>query len=349
MVVAGSADRAPNHPRGIVLLFPGQGAQYTRMAAGLYGAEPIFTEAMDAVFTELGENGAELRSDWLSPEPVVPLEHVSRSQPLLFAIGHGLGQLVLSWGLRPAALLGHSVGEVAAAAVGGVFDLTSATRLIADRVRRLATGPGGGMLVVTASVGQLGPYLRDQVVIGAVNAPRQTVLAGPVRPIGQIASELRAAGITCQRLPSSSPFHSPVLEEAARGAEPLIATLTVAAPSIDLYSAYTVSTVGQAELSKVTHWSRQPVDPVLFWPTLDRLLATDDYLLVEAGPGQGLSRIARRHQAVRSGRSSVAAMLPASPGAPAADRDAVCRAADFLRSNGHLIAPFTWGSAEEPR
>lgn len=84
--------------RPVALLLPGQGAQHEQMAAGLYGSEPVFTAAMDLVFGELGEPGERLRADWLSDRPLVPIEHVTRSQPLLFAIDHALGRLVLSWG-----------------------------------------------------------------------------------------------------------------------------------------------------------------------------------------------------------------------------------------------------------
>lgn len=320
--------------RPVALLLPGQGAQHEQMAAGLYGSEPVFTAAMDLVFGELGEPGERLRADWLSDRPLVPIEHVTRSQPLLFAIDHALGRLVLSWGVRPAVLLGHSVGEVAAATLAGIFDVRAATRLMADRVRRFNTGPTGGMVAVAAAARELEPYLRDGVVVGAINAPRQTILAGPEEPLQRCTAELVRDGFTCRRTPSSSPFHSPVLAAVAAGSESVIAAMPMTAPTTVLYSAYTVGPLGLADVTSAAYWARQPVDPVLFWPTLDALLSVGDFLLVEAGPGQSLTRIARRHAAVRTGRSNVVAMLPPGPGDPVRDRDAVAAAARVIRAEG---------------
>lgn len=324
--------------RPVALLLPGQGAQHDQMAAGLYGFEPAFTAAMDEVFDELGTQGEQLRADWLSDRPSVPLEHVTRSQPLLFAIDHALGRLVLSWGVRPTALLGHSVGEVAAATLAGVFDVRTAVRLMADRVRRLSAGPPGGMVAVAATAAEVEPYLRDGVVVGAINAPRQTVLAGPEESLQECTAALVRDGFTCRRTPSSSPFHSPVLRAVTAGAEPVIAAMPVTAPTMVLYSAYTVGSLSRREVTSAAYWARQPVDPVLFWPTLDTLLSDGDFLLVEAGPGQGLTRIARRHAAVRDGRSSVVAMLPAGPGDPVRDREAVAAAAQTMRAEGLRLA-----------
>jgi acyl transferase domain-containing protein len=318
--------------RAVALLFPGQGAQYQRMAAGLYDHEPVFTDAMNAVFAEMGAEGARLRADWLAAEPLVPLEHVTRSQPLLFAVNHALGRVALSWNVKPAAMLGHSIGEVAAATVAGVLDLSSAVHLVIDRVKRLAKGPAGGMLAVAATARELEPYLRDQVVVGAINAPRQTVLAGPRVALGEVEQALRSGGFVCRRTPSSSPFHSPALAPAAGGAEALIATLPVSDPSTVLYSAYTTAPLSMAEFRSITYWARQPVEPVLFWPTLDRLLGSGDFLLVEVGPGQGLTQIARRHSAVQRGNSKVVAMLPAGPGAPENDQASLLAAKATIRA-----------------
>lgn len=327
--------------RPVALLLPGQGAQHQRMAAGLYGDEPVFTAAMDVVFDELGEGGERLRTDWLSDRPSVPIEHVTRSQPLLFAIDHALGRLVLSWGIRPAALLGHSVGEVAAATLAGIFDVRAATRLMADRVHRLSTGPAGGMVAVAAAAAELEPYLRDGLVVGAINAPRQTILAGPEEPLRRCIADLRRDGFSCRRTPSSSPFHSPVLETVAAGAEPVIAATPMIAPTTVLYSAYTGGPLGPAEATSAAYWARQPVAPVLFWPTLNALLSVGNLLLIEAGPGQSLTSIARRHAAVRTGRSSVVAMLPPGPGDPARDRAAVEAVARAIRAEGLVPATRT--------
>lgn len=155
----------------VALLFPGQGAQYPRMAAGLYGHYAAFTAVMDRAFQLLGDQGPALRADWLSQAPSVRYDDVTQAQPLLYAVNCALGQQVLSWGVEPAVLLGHSVGEMAAATLAGVFGFTTGMTLMRDRMTVFAQTPPGGMLAVAASVDEVGPYLDgSEVAVAAVNA-----------------------------------------------------------------------------------------------------------------------------------------------------------------------------------
>jgi [acyl-carrier-protein] S-malonyltransferase len=286
--------------RRVALLFPGQGAQHIRMATGLYGHEPVFTAAVDDVFAAIGGTGPRLREDWLASRPAVPIDHVTRSTPLLFAVGYALGRLVESWGVAPAAVLGHSVGEMVAAT-------------LAERVRILATAPDGGMLAVAASPPQLTGYLGDDLVVGAYNAPGQTVLSGLARSIEQVGRRLRADGFVCRRVPATSPFHSPVMAGLAALEAPAFAGVTLRPPALPVYSAYTGGPLADSVAVDPDFWTGHPAAPVLFWPALDALLASGGYLLVEAGPGAGLSTLARRHPAVASGASEVVAMLGPPP------------------------------------
>ncbi|MER5415580.1 acyltransferase domain-containing protein [Streptomyces virginiae] len=328
--------------RAMVLLLPGQGAQHLRMAAGLYGAEPVFTAAMDEVFDTVeayaqGE-GERLRADWLTDRPAVDLDCVTRSQPLLFAVDHALGRLVVSWGSRPDVLLGHSIGELAAAVLARIFTLRDATRLVLDRIRLLADGPTGGMLAVAASVREVEPFLAGDVVVGAVNAPRQTVLAGPDPALELTHKALTEHEFTCRRLPSLSPFHSPVLAPAVAGSERAIAALPVSPAALTLHSCYTARPLTAREAGDPGYWAAQPVAPVLFWPALDAVLTGRDAVLVEAGPGQTLAQLVRRHPAVRAGTSVVVPLLPARPGPPERDRDSVAAARESLAEHGIIGA-----------
>ncbi|QWB23991.1 MULTISPECIES: acyltransferase domain-containing protein [Streptomyces] len=319
--------------RPVALLLPGQGSQHLRMAAGLLDAEPVFAEAMDealTALTDLGGHSTGLREDWLGTADTAVMDHVTRSQPLLFAVDYALGRLVLDRGVRPVALLGHSIGEVAAAVLSGVFTLRDAAALVHDRVGRLAHAPPGGMVAVAATQDEVAPFLTDGVVVGAVNALRQTVLAGLDEPLRGVTAALADAGFVLQRVPASTAFHSPSLAPAMRGAGERIAALPVGEPRIPVMSGYTARFLTPAETKDPSFWSRHPVAPVLFWPALDALLAEGDLVLVETGPGQGLSQLARRHPAVRSGRSSVVPLLPARPGTPAQDVAAVRAAAGAL-------------------
>lgn len=318
--------------REVVLLLPGQGSQHAGMAGGLYGNDPAFTAHVDAAL-ELFGNADELRADWLAANPRVPIDDVTRAQPLLFCVDYALGRMLLDNGVRPAALLGHSVGELAAAVLADVLELADAVAFMRDRVDRLAPAPPGGMLTVAAPEHELRPFLarHGDVVVGAVNAPRQIVLSGFDEPLQAIADELRGKGFTVLPVAARTAFHSPALA-------PLFADTTpydgraVRAPRIPMWSSVTTELLDEAAVRNPALWARQPVAPVLFWPTLDKLLATGGYLLVEAGPGQGLATLARRHPEVRRGNSAVTALLPARPGPPEADRAAVARAFEQIRT-----------------
>lgn len=299
------------------LLLPGQGAQYPGMGTGLYAAVPAFAAAIDEVFKIMGTAGDELRSDWLAIDPGLPIDDVRRSQPLLFAIDYALGRLLIDGGLRPAVLLGHSIGELAAATLAGVFDLHSAVRVVLDRVGRLAVAPAGGMAAVAASRAEITPYLRPGVDVGAINAPRQTVIAGADEPLRTVLDALSEAGVTWARVSSLTPFHSTLLQPVVDTAHPLLAGLCMRPPKIPLISGYTAARLTDAGAADPLYWARHPVDPVLFWPALQTLLAGGPHLLIECGPGRGLTTLARRHPDVRSGRSEVLSLIGSS--APEAD------------------------------
>jgi [acyl-carrier-protein] S-malonyltransferase len=324
--------------RQVVLLFPGQGSQYAGMAAGLYGSDPAFTAHVDTALGRFG-NGDELRTDWLATRPRVPIDDVTRAQPLLFCLDYALGRMLLDNGVRPAALLGHSVGELAAAVLAGVLELTDAAAFMRDRVERLAPAPPGGMLTVAAPEHELRPFLarHTDVVVGAVNAPRQTVLSGFDEPLQAIANELRDKGFTVLPVAARTAFHSPALAPLFEDTTPY-GGRRVHAPRIPMWSSVTTERLDEAAVRDPALWARQPVAPVLFWPTLDKLLATGRYLLVEAGPGQGLATLARQHPEVRRGDSAVTAVLPARPGAPEADRAALAHALEQIRTEASVAS-----------
>ena len=326
--------------RDVALLLPGQGAQYRRMGAGLFPAEPAFARAMNEVFAMMGVRGEQLRSDWLAERPSLPTEHASWSQPLLFAIDYALGRLVLSWDLRPTALLGHSVGEIAAAALAGIFELGDAISLVLDRVDRVAAAPPGGMLAVAATADEVAPLLPADVVIGAVNAPRNTVIAGPRAELDRAARILSEHAIVTMTVPSLSAFHSPSVWPALAGTQAGVAALPRRLPTITVISGYSAAPLRPQDVRDPAFWARQPADPVLFWPALGTLLAGTALTLIEAGPGQLLSRIARLHPAVRRGTSTVVPLLPAAPAdGDEPDRAALRAALGRLRELGYAVPP----------
>jgi acyl transferase domain-containing protein len=321
--------------RPVALMFPGQGAQHRHMALGLYRGEPAFAAIVDEVLTLFGPLGEQVHADWLADEPRVDIDDVTRAQPLLFTVDYALGRWVQEWGVRPAALIGHSVGEFAAATVAGVFDLPDAVTLMADRVARIAATPPGGMLAVRASAAELARFLRADVVVAAVNGPRQTLLAGSSGPLADVARDITAAGLLCRAAKATSAFHSPAVAAASFASVPTYAGMPMRPPEIPLYSAYTGVPLTAAKAADVEFWAGQPAAPVYFGPALDRLLADGPFLLVEAGPSQGLTALAKGHPAVASGSSEVTTLLPAKRRTDDDDRRAALNAAARLWVAGH--------------
>jgi acyl transferase domain-containing protein len=316
-----SVDRPRRSP--IALLLPGQGAQHRRMAAELYGPDAVFTAVLDEFCELMGEEGATLRDEWLADPTDLLIDDASRAQPLLFAIEYALGRSLESQGLYPGALLGHSVGELAAAALAGVFTLPDAARLMRERAVATAGVPAGGMLATAASVEELRPYLdsfatADGVVVGARNGPRQTVLSGAEPHLTSVEGLLRRHGVSCRRVGARQPFHSPAMAAAAARWEQAFATVELRPPRVPVWSTRTGGRLRPDQAVDPAFWAGQLAAPVEFWPALDALLGSGDFLLVETGPGQGLSMLARRHRRVRRGPCEVVPLLP--PGAGGALR-----------------------------
>ncbi|MFD9904247.1 acyltransferase domain-containing protein [Streptomyces sp. NPDC059063] len=301
--------------RQLVLLLPGQGAQYQGMAVPLYEREPVFTAVMDEFFAHMGGEGRTLRDDWLAEVPKVPIDDGPRAQPLLFAVGYAIGRVLESRGIRPALLLGHSVGELAAAALAGVYDLAAAARIMRARSEVLDDAPPGGLLAVAAAPDALTPLLDPSwtergLAVGAVNAPAQTILAGAERELALAERFLRDSGLTCRRVKALQPFHSPVLDPAAAVFAKAIGAENLSAPRIPVMSARTASTVEPGDALDPAFWAGLMSGPVLFWSALMALPADGTFLFADAGP-RSLSVVARHHPSVREGRSEVCALLPA--------------------------------------
>jgi len=324
-----SAHRA--EPLPVALLLPGQGAQHRGMAAELYGQEAVFTAVLDEFFEYMGEEGCALRDEWLADPPDLVIDDASRAQPLLFATGYALGRSLESRGIRPAALLGHSVGELAAAALAGVFGLRDAAMLMRERTAATVEVPAGGMLAAAASVDELRPYLDsdagvNSVVVGARNGPRQTVLAGAEPHLSSVERLLRHHGVSCRRVAARQPFHSPAMAHAVRRFERAFSTIEMRPPSVPIWSTATGARLRGEQATDPAFWAWQLATPVQFWPALDAMLTSRDFLLAETGPGQGLSMLARLHPRVRQGHCEVVPLLPSgADGALRTYRAAVTR------------------------
>jgi len=316
--------RVDGDPPEIVFAFPGQGSQHARMAAGLYGNQRVFTDTVDLCLDGLLRCGTDLYPLWLAEDPGDDVNETADAQRLLFAIEYALAQQWIEWGIRPAALLGHSVGELVAATLAGVLELPDALRLVTLRGQAMQRRPRGRMLVVAAGPDRLRPLLPDGggVVIAAVNAADQSVLAGPPDEVAAVAATLTAAGVASRALRTTHAFHSPAMLPAVQEFQAGFAGVRLRPPQLPVYSAATGKLLTADEAVDPAFWARQLAGPVLFADALDALDTLDTLdavsaaghgavrrIVVEVGPGTALTGLVRRYPAVAAARWQALASL----------------------------------------
>ena len=287
--------RAAAPPR-VGFLFTGQGAQYLGMGRELAQHAPVFKEALE-LCTKLFERHLD--------RPLLPLlwgddsellNETRYTQPAVFAVQHALCEQWSAWGIKPQVVLGHSIGEYAAACFAGVFSLEDAVMLVAARGRLMheLTGPGS-LLAVTAPLEQVLPLLSrhgEHVAVAARNGPEQVVISGEPAAVSALAQELAAQGLTTRSLPGSRAFHSPLMRPMLERFEQLARKVRFQKPNVELISTVT----GKSETSSIadaSYWVRQVEATVRFE---DAFLASrpervDAYL--EVGPGSSLLNLAR--------------------------------------------------------
>lgn len=215
-VCTGRRDRKPV----VGLLFTGQGSQYAGMGKALYERFPCFRDALDACACDFGDiGGRDLLSVLLDESSASMLDRTRYTQPALFALQYALYQLWTSRGLRPDAVLGHSIGEFAAAVAAGVCSREQASALVLERARRMDALPEGGMMVATdlslARALELAAEFRGRIAIAAHNAENAVVLSGDADALRGLSERWAAEGVSARELKVSHAFHSPRMAEAA--------------------------------------------------------------------------------------------------------------------------------------
>ncbi|WP_433389472.1 SDR family NAD(P)-dependent oxidoreductase [Micromonospora sp. KLBMP9576] len=300
-------------PRPLAFLLPGQGSQRARMAMALYEQEPHFAKLVDRCLSGFAEFDLRLREPWESADPDA-LTDTRLAQPMLFTVGYALAETLRHWGLRPDTLVGHSVGELTAAALAGVFSLDDAIRLVAARAHAMADAPPGAMLAVPAPADEVAAWLSGSLVVSVRNAPDRAVVGGPSDEVAALERELSAKGLNVRRLVTSHAFHSPMMAEAAGAFLETMRTVELRPPRIPVISAATGAPVADDQATDPVFWAGQVAEPVRFDLALDALLG-EPRTLLEVGPGHVLTGLARRHPAAGAAGSAVLASL----GVPEAD------------------------------
>ncbi len=310
--------------RRVAFLFPGQGAQHPGMAAALYDTEPLFRGEIDRCAELLRESldGIDLRRAALDPAASPEqLRDTAIAQPALFAVEWSLARLWRSWGVEPAAMLGHSIGEWVAATVAGVFRLEDALALVAERGRLVASLPAGTMLSVHLPESELAERLEAAGIdleVAAVNRPGVTVVAGREEEVGRAEAALVPAGVALRRLHTSHAFHSRMMEPVVDALSAAVARVERRPPELPWISNPTGDWIAPEQATDPEYWGRHLRQPVRFGAGAERLLRDDDWLFLEVGPGTGLSTLLRQHPARGTG-SVVQSSLPHSREERAAD------------------------------
>ena len=296
-----SAGEAEAGGRSVAFLFSGQGSQYVDMARELYQAEPVFREQVNVCADLLGPSlGLDLRAlvypaEAQADEARRRISETRITQPALFVIEYSLARLWMAWGIKPKAMAGHSIGEYVAACLAGVFSLPDALTIVATRGRLMQSLQPGAMTAVALSDEELRPSLGEGLDIAAVNGPRQSVVSGPTHLVSQFEEELRGRDIPHRRLPTSHAFHSGMVEPILRSFAKAMRHVKLNEPQIPYLSNVTGTWITPAETTDPEYWVRHLRGTVRFGSALEELFRDPDLLLLEVGPGNVLTSLAKQH------------------------------------------------------
>ncbi len=284
--------------REVAFMFSGQGSQYAGMGRGLYEEEKVFREAFDRCSELLaGELPDDLRrlvfpEAESTEESEERLKQTSLAQPALFAMEYALAELWMSWGIRPQAMIGHSIGEYTAACLAGVFPLADALKLVAARGRLMQTMPPGAMLSVPLSPGDLKPWLNEELDLAVINGPALCVVSGTEEAVGKLGAVLDEKGIASRRVRTSHAFHSRMMGPILAPFRVLVEKAGPRAPKIPFISNVSGTWITPEEAADPGYWTTHLRRTVDFSGGIGTLLEEPGRVLLEVGPGRALATMA---------------------------------------------------------
>ncbi|MEU3355415.1 SDR family NAD(P)-dependent oxidoreductase [Streptomyces sp. NPDC037389] len=285
--------------RRVAFLFSGQGTQYSGMGAALYERFPVFRESVDTCDRMFAEYLDISVRDLLlgTADDATLIDRTEYTQPALFTLEYGLAKLWMSWGMRPNVLIGHSIGEVVAAAVAGLFSLPDAVKLVAVRARLMqSVRTAGGMAAVHAPADEVEPLLEEspELAMAAVNAPGQCVVSGAQEPLDKLVGRLRERGLRVEPLSVSHAFHSPLMHEVFDEFRAALDGISFNEPSLPLVSNVTGKVAAFREIGTPEYWVRHIGEPVLFMEGVRAIEKRGRHAFVELGPSAALTALAKQ-------------------------------------------------------
>jgi amino acid adenylation domain-containing protein len=272
----------------IVLAFPGQGSQLATMGASLYENVESFHAAFDAC-SEILAREHQLDIKTLVFSSGDSLAETRNTQISLFCICYSLAQTLVELGVHAHAAIGHSIGELAAAAIAEVFDLPTALRIVITRGTLMQAQARGAMIAVREPAEVLQAYLGGDVVIAAQNTPESCTLAGEHAAIVALCKKLTAANIKFKKLDTSHAFHSPAMDGAKQAFAQQLADVVLSAPKIPFISCVTGDWIKPEQATDIHYWANQLRQPVKFYQGIETLASLNNILLIECGPQRTVS------------------------------------------------------------
>jgi amino acid adenylation domain-containing protein len=304
--------------RPVVFLFSGQGAQHPGMGRGLYEGEPTFRSEVDRCAELLRPAlGYDLRQLLYPPDEAAEaaaarLRQTAAAQPALFVTEYALARLWMEWGVRPQAMLGHSIGELVAACLAGVMSLADGLTMVAARASLMQRLPGGAMLAVPVAEAALAARLTADfpaLSIAAVNRPELTVVAGPAAAVAALRERLAAEGIDGRPLHTSHAFHSAMMEPILPHFVEAVRRLRLSPPRLPYISNVTGTWIRPEQATDPLYWAEHLRRTVRFADGVAELLREPSRVFLEVGPGNSLTTLVRQHPARRPEQ----AVLPSLP------------------------------------